>query len=164
VKNDDGGAAPTRKGTNWVVRGWAAEALGGGDRNDCSSRSVCGNGFWSSSVELSVGAHVVSWQTGNHIQEKWVERAAGPEVAAVGSAENPRVLVRREHCGIVKKGREGGCRSFGEVVARSASISSGERQEGGYASLGGQRTSRDLWGTAGLGSFLDGWQSGVREG
>lgn len=139
MKNDDGGVVPTRNGTNWVGRGWEAVALGDRDRNDCSSRSACGNGSWSSSVELPVGARVASWRTGSRTPEKvrrWVDRAAAAEEAVVGSVGSLRASVRRAHCANAKKGRGEERRSFGEAVARSASISSGKR-EADYGRRGG---------------------------
>jgi hypothetical protein len=138
VKNDDGGVVPTRNGTNWVAQGWEAAALGDRDRNDCSSRSGCGNGFWSSSVEPPVVALVVSWQMGSRTPEKerrWVDRTAAAEVVVVGCVGSLHGSVRRAHCANAKKGRGEERRSFGEAVARSASISSG-RREGEYGSRG----------------------------
>ena len=130
VKNDDGGAVPTRNCTNWVVQGWADVVLDGGDGNDCSSTSVCENVSWSPSAELLVGVLAENWQKGSHtlgeVQRRDVRVvAAGAEV---GWAENLHVLGRRGHCANVKKGREEEGRSFGEVVVaveRSASILSG---------------------------------------
>ena len=139
MKNDDGGVVPTRNGTNWVAQGWEGVALGDRDRNDCSSRSACGNGFWSSSVELPVEARVASWQMGSRTSEKvrrWVDQAAATEVVVVGCVGSLHASVRRAHCANAKKGRGEERRSFGEAVARSALISS-ERREGDYASPGG---------------------------
>ena len=70
MRNDDGGAAPTRKGTNWVVHGSEAVALGDGDRSDCSSRNVCGNASSSSLLEQPVGALALNSVTGSHRLEK----------------------------------------------------------------------------------------------
>lgn len=104
--------------------------LEGGDVNDCSSTSVCGNVSWSPSAELLVRDLAVNWLKGSHtlgkVQRRDV-RAVAVE-AAVEWAENLHALGRREHCANMKKGHEGERRSFGEVVLmveRSASILSG---------------------------------------
>jgi len=130
VKNDDGGAAPTRNCTNWVVQGWVDVTLEGGDGNDYSSTSVCENVSWSPSAELLVGVLAVNWQKGSHtmgeVQRRDVRDVAA--VAAVECAESLHVLGRRGHCANVKKGQEEERRPFGEValaVSRSASILSG---------------------------------------
>ena len=68
--NDDGGVAPTRKGTNWVAQSLAAVGPEGGDGNDYSSTSVCGNATWSSSAEQVVGAHELKHEMGSHRLEK----------------------------------------------------------------------------------------------
>jgi hypothetical protein len=68
VRNDDGGVAPsTRNGTKWVVvQGCWTAAPGGGDRNDCSNRSVYGNGSCLSLLaELLVAARGAKWEMGS---------------------------------------------------------------------------------------------------
>jgi hypothetical protein len=70
VRNDDGGVAPsTRNGTKWVVvQGCWTTAPGGGDTNDCSNRSVYGNGscsYLSLLAELPVAARVAKWEMGS---------------------------------------------------------------------------------------------------
>lgn len=70
VRNDDGGVAPsTRNGTRWVVvQGCWTAAPGGEDTNDCSNRSVYGNGscsYLSLLAELLVAARVAKWEMGS---------------------------------------------------------------------------------------------------
>ena len=130
VKNDDGGAAPTRNCTNWVAQGWVDVTLEGGDGNDYSSMSVCENVSWNPSVELLVRVLAVNWQKGSHTLGK-VQRWDVRDVeagAAVEWAESLHVLGRRGHCANVRKEHEEERRPFGEVVLaveRSASILSG---------------------------------------
>jgi hypothetical protein len=68
VRNDDGGVAPsTRNGTkSVVVQGCWTAAPGDGDRNDCSNRSVYGNGSCLSLLaELLVAARVARREMGS---------------------------------------------------------------------------------------------------
>ena len=68
VRSDDGGVAPsTRNGTKWVVvQGCWTAAPGGGDKNDCSNRSVYGNeSCLSLLAELLVAARVAKWEMGS---------------------------------------------------------------------------------------------------
>jgi hypothetical protein len=107
VRNDDGGAAPTRNGTNWVVQGWEAAALGDVDTNDYLSMNACGNESSSSSAaELLVGAREVNWETGSHRLGK-VQRRGDPAAVAGGLVErndSSHLTAIRGHCAIVKKG------------------------------------------------------------
>lgn len=93
VRNDDGGAAPsTRNGTKGVVvQGCWTAAPGGGDKNDCLNKSVCGNGSCLSLLAgLLVVARAVKWEMGSRRPGKarQLDRAVASGAAVVW-AGNP---------------------------------------------------------------------------